>query len=98
MAVIVGILMVFTILVGEPKTQREQLQSAAEQRHNEVVGSKVVAWFTVTVVEPFLDFFNRNGVRVAITLLLFVFLFKIGEAFLGRMSIAFYKDIGFSNE
>ncbi len=33
-----------------------------------------------------------------ITLLLFVFLFKIGEAFLGRMSIAFYKDIGFSNE
>ncbi|MBJ6977540.1 MFS transporter, partial [Vibrio cholerae] len=41
---------------------------------------------------------NRNGVRVAITLLLFVFLFKIGEAFLGRMSIAFYKDIGFSNE
>ena len=26
----------------------------------------------------------------------FVFLFKIGEAFLGRMSIIFYKEIGFS--
>ena len=26
----------------------------------------------------------------------FVFLFKIGEAFLGRMSIVFYKEIGFS--
>ena len=25
-----------------------------------------------------------------------VFLFKIGEAFLGRMSIIFYKEIGFS--
>lgn len=98
MAFIVVVLMVFTLLVGEPKTQREQLQSEAEQRHKEVVGSRIVAWFTVTVVEPFLDFFNRNGVRVAITLLLFVFLFKIGEAFLGRMSIAFYKDIGFSNE
>ncbi|POB65375.1 MFS transporter, partial [Vibrio vulnificus] len=37
-------------------------------------------------------------VRVALTLLLFVFLFKIGEAFLGRMSITFYKEVGFSNE
>ena len=26
----------------------------------------------------------------------FVFLFKIGEAFLGRMSVIFYKEIGFS--
>jgi PAT family beta-lactamase induction signal transducer AmpG len=28
---------------------------------------------------------------------LFIFLFKIGEAFLGRMSLVFYKEIGFSN-
>ena len=26
----------------------------------------------------------------------FVFLFKIGEAFLGRMSVIFYKEIGFT--
>ena len=30
------------------------------------------------------------------TILSFIFLFKIGEAFLGRMSIVFYKEIGFS--
>ncbi|WP_394127554.1 AmpG family muropeptide MFS transporter [Vibrio hepatarius] len=98
MAFIVGILMLFTLLVGEPKTNREALQHQAEARHNKVVHSKVVAWFSVTVIEPFLDFFKRNGVQVAITLLLFVFLFKIGEAFLGRMSITFYKEVGFSNE
>ncbi|EEX93150.1 putative AmpG protein [Vibrio orientalis CIP 102891 = ATCC 33934] len=98
MAFIVGILMIFTLLVGEPKTNREALQHQAEARHNKVVHSKVVAWFSVTVIEPFLDFFKRNGVQVAITLLLFVFLFKIGEAFLGRMSITFYKEVGFSNE
>ncbi len=34
--------------------------------------------------------------RIGIYILLFVFLFKIGEAFLGRMSIIFYKEIGFS--
>ncbi|MEH0665323.1 MFS transporter [Vibrio scophthalmi] len=98
MAIIVGVLMLFTLLVGEPKTERSALQEQAEQRHYQVVDSKTVAWLSVTVVEPFLDFFKRNGVRVAITLLLFVFLFKIGEAFLGRMSITFYKEVGFSNE
>lgn len=98
MASIVGLLMVFTLLVGEPKTKRDELQHEAEERHNKVVGSKVAAWFTVTIIEPFYDFFNRNGVKTACTLLLFVFLFKIGEAFLGRMSITFYKEIGFSNE
>lgn len=98
MAGVVGVLMLFTLLVGEPQTQRDNLQHQAEERHSYILGSKVAAWLTVTVVEPFLDFFRRNGVRVALTLLLFVFLFKIGEAFLGRMSIAFYKEVGFSNE
>ncbi|WP_261885340.1 AmpG family muropeptide MFS transporter [Vibrio pomeroyi] len=98
MAGVVVVLMLFTLFVGEPTTQREALQEQAQQRHNKVVGSKLVAWFSVTVIEPFYDFFKRNGVQVAITLLLFVFLFKIGEAFLGRMSITFYKEIGFSNE
>ncbi|MFV8461704.1 AmpG family muropeptide MFS transporter [Vibrio campbellii] len=98
MAGVVVVLMLFTLFVGEPNTQREALQEQAQQRHNKVVGSKLVAWFSVTVIEPFYDFFKRNGVQVAIALLLFVFLFKIGEAFLGRMSITFYKEIGFSNE
>ncbi|MGY2572802.1 AmpG family muropeptide MFS transporter [Vibrio sp. C8] len=98
MAAIVGVLILFTLLVGEPNTNREALQKQAEQRHNRVVHSKTMAWLSVTVLEPFIDFFRRNGTSVAITLLLFVFLFKIGEAFLGRMSIAFYKEIGFSNE
>ncbi|MEP2601776.1 MAG: MFS transporter, partial [Paraglaciecola sp.] len=35
--------------------------------------------------------------RFALSILLFIFLFKIGEAFLGRMSIVFYKELGFSN-
>lgn len=98
MAGVLAVLIIFTLLVGEPKTDREVLQQKAEQRHSKVVGSRIGAWFTVTVIEPFLDFFKRNGVQVAVTLLLFVFLFKIGEAFLGRMSITFYKEVGFSNE
>ena len=41
-------------------------------------------------------FFKKNGFNIAIAILGFVFLFKIGEAFLGRMSVIFYKEIGFT--
>ncbi|MDV7104747.1 MFS transporter [Vibrio sp. TH_r3] len=98
MAGIMAILIIFTLLVGEPVTRRDELQQIAEHKYNKVVKSHLATWISVTVIEPFADFFKRNGVQVAITLLLFVFLFKIGEAFLGRMSITFYKEVGFSNE
>ncbi len=58
--------------------------------------TKVVAWLTGTVVGPVISFFKKNGFNIAIAILGFVFLFKIGEAFLGRMSVIFYKEIGFS--
>lgn len=98
MTAVIILLMLFTLFTREPITQRDELQHQAEQRHNKVVKSKITAWLSVTLIEPFLDFFRRNGAQVAVTLLLFVFLFKIGEAFLGRMSIVFYKEVGFSNE
>ncbi len=101
MAGFVGILMLFTLLIKEPITQREALQKQAEAhylRHHHSLVRRIFTWIFVTVFEPFIDFFRRNGFKVALTLLLFVFLFKIGEAFLGRMSITFYKEIGFSND
>ena len=58
--------------------------------------TKVVAWLTGTVIGPVVSFFKKNGFNIAIAILGFVFLFKIGEAFLGRMSVIFYKEIGFT--
>ena len=58
--------------------------------------TKVIAWLTGTVIGPVLSFFKKNGFNIAIAILGFVFLFKIGEAFLGRMSVIFYKEIGFT--
>ena len=48
------------------------------------------------VANPLSSFFKNNGVKIGVSILAFVFLFKIGEAFLGRMSLVFYKEIGFS--
>ena len=55
-----------------------------------------IAYITGTIGGPIISFFKKNGFNIAIGILGFVFLFKIGEAFLGRMSIVFYKEIGFS--
>jgi len=59
---------------------------------------RLAAWLIATSVAPIQEFFDRNGFKLAISILLFVFLFKIGEAYLGRMSIVFYREVGFSNE
>ena len=58
--------------------------------------TKSVAWLTGTIVGPIISFFKKNGFNIALAILGFVFLFKIGEAFLGRMSVIFYKEIGFT--
>ncbi len=99
MAGVILLLMLFTLLVREPVTAREQLQAQAERQYQrELRDGRWLTWFAVTVIEPFAEFFRKNGIRVALMLMLFIFLFKIGEAFLGRMSVVFYKEIGFSNE
>ena len=91
-----ALLIMFTLTVREPIVDREALQARAASDYSHVGG--FTRWLLVTVVEPFRDFFRRNGIQVALTLMAFIFLFKIGEAFLGRMSIVFYKEVGFSNE
>ena len=58
--------------------------------------NKYLEWLYECVLNPILSFFKKNGWRLGIALLSFIFLFKIGEAFMGRMSIIFYKEIGFS--
>jgi len=90
-----------TLWVQEPQTARATLQAAAEKRYQDQLkwqrSSRLLTWLLVTVIEPFAEFLRRNGTRTALLILLFVFLFKIGEAFLGRMSIVFYKEVGFTN-
>lgn len=93
-------------LAREPDTNRRALQREAELRYQQVLagvgnriafGHKVTAWLGVTLVEPLAEFFRRSGVKFALSILLFVLLFKVGEAFLGRMSIVFYQEVGFTN-
>ncbi|MDE0341888.1 MAG: MFS transporter [Deltaproteobacteria bacterium] len=81
--------------------ERIASQAAEEERIASTLGvsgrmGHVTAWLGGTVVSPLLSFFRRNGFAIALLVLGFIFLFKIGEAFMGRMSILFYREIGFS--
>ena len=82
-------------------TERQESQRRTDALIEQKLGSsnavtKSIAWISGTVGGPIISFFKKNGFKIAIGILGFVFLFKIGEAFLGRMSIIFYKEIGFS--
>lgn len=76
--------------------QQEQAQDQAAIGGNLVGEKGVIAWLASTIIAPFASFFRQNGVSVALAILGFIFLFKLGEAFVGRMSIIFYKEVGFS--
>lgn len=50
------------------------------------------------VFEPFLEFFRRCGFKLAFSILLFLVVFRLGEAMLGRMSLVFYVELGFTTD
>ncbi len=90
------------MFVREPQPlDREKKQTETDKMIENKLGfsniiTKIIAWLTGTVIGPVLSFFKKNGFNIALAILGFVFLFKIGEAFLGRMSVIFYKEIGFT--
>ncbi len=103
---VLGVVVIITniglLFVHEQGTaERIASQAAEEDRIASRLGvsgtmGHVTAWLGGTVVSPLMSFFRRNGFAIALTVLGFIFLFKIGEAFMGRMSILFYREIGFS--
>ena len=93
----IGLMFVNEVL----QSDRSESQNRTDKMIEDKLGSsnlltKTVAWLTGTVIGPIISFFKKNGFRIALAILAFIFLFKIGEAFLGRMSVIFYKEIGFT--
>jgi MFS transporter, PAT family, beta-lactamase induction signal transducer AmpG len=104
--IILGVLVIFMniglMFVSEKDSDERKINQAKNDKiiskklGNENSFSKFIIWVGGTISGPVISFFKKNGFSIAIGILGFVFLFKIGEAFLGRMSIIFYKEIGFS--
>jgi MFS transporter, PAT family, beta-lactamase induction signal transducer AmpG len=48
------------------------------------------------VIEPFHEFIHRNGWRDALVVLLFIFLYKLGDSMATALATPFYLDMGFT--
>ena len=100
---VVVILMNIALMFVHENNSPERVLS--QKKTDEIIKNKlgnnnfltiILSWLSGTIGGPVISFFKKNGFSIAIGILGFVFLFKIGEAFLGRMSIVFYKELGFS--
>ncbi len=85
-----------TDVYNRKNKQKENDKFISEQLGNKNFLNQFLTWIGGTIGGPIISFFKKNGFSIAVGILGFVFLFKVGEAFLGRMSIIFYKEIGFS--
>jgi PAT family beta-lactamase induction signal transducer AmpG len=53
----------------------------------------LIHWLYVSVVAPFVDFTKKDAWFL---ILFFIFIFRLGDALLGRMSGVFYRELGFT--
>ena len=90
------------MFINEPQAvNRKDSQRQTDEMIEYKLGSsnlitKIISWIAGTIAGPIMSFFKKNGFNISLAILAFIFLFKIGEAYLGRMSIIFYKEIGFT--
>ena len=102
LALIVVLMNIGLMFVNEYEDQKRKFnrlkndQNIKNRISSKNLISRSIIWIGDTVSVPIINFFKKNGFSIAVCILSFIFLFKIGEAFLGRMSIIFYKEIGFS--
>jgi PAT family beta-lactamase induction signal transducer AmpG len=93
----IGLMFINETQSADKVFSQEQTDKLIEQKLGASnIITRSAAWITGTMVGPVSSFFKKNGFNIALTILAFIFLFKIGEAFLGRMSVIFYKEIGFT--
>jgi len=94
--------MATVLLNPEPNVQKSRESVDRENRiaqylqtRPDLHGKKaeVVAWLYGAVISPFAEFLSRRGWAV---ILLFILLYKFGDALAGIMTMPFYVELGFT--
>jgi PAT family beta-lactamase induction signal transducer AmpG len=89
MAVCMSVGMLTTLLAKEPPVPQ------GVDVDERIFDEGFMRWFINSVVGPFVDFFRRYG-WFALTMLLFIALYRISDYVLGILANPFYDDIGFT--
>ncbi|HEY1773301.1 MAG TPA: MFS transporter [Gammaproteobacteria bacterium] len=96
---------VTTFCIAEPEASIDRGTLAREQRVIDFLeGSRhwprwlqqAVAWLIGAVVCPFMDFFGRNGWRVALPILSLIVFYRLSYMSMGVMANPFYLDLHFT--
>jgi PAT family beta-lactamase induction signal transducer AmpG len=100
---LIGVITVF--LIPEPEheigpqqleTERKVINALAAATHTSSgMISSLQQWFAGAVVSPFAEFISRYGM-FAVTILLFIMVFRISDITLGVMANPFYLDMGYN--
>ncbi len=48
------------------------------------------------IIDPFVEFFSRDGIKAGLAILAFMFLYKLGDNMATALATPFYLDMGFS--
>jgi PAT family beta-lactamase induction signal transducer AmpG len=90
---LVGI--VTTLGIAEPEHPPPDDAVRATANPDASLVQRLLAWLRYAVMEPFVEFFRRNG-RMAVFILLLIGLYKVSDITLAVMANPFYLDLGFS--
>ncbi len=105
MALLVGVGFITTLLVPEPRPRGDAQPVKLEQRVSDWLARRASwpvplqragAWFVGAIVCPFVDFFERNGLKLAVLILAFVGLFRLTDITMGVMANPFYLSLGYT--
>ena len=78
-------------LTPEPAASREVAPIAGDS-----AGARLKNWLVGAVVAPFADLVRRNGAAELLLILVFIVLYRFGEAIAGTMSNPLYVSLGFT--
>ena len=95
LAAMVAVLALLVLLTPRPPNEGEEAVGAAVAPSE---SPSLSDWIQATLIAPFAEFFQRCGFRLALSVLLLLLVFRLGEAMLGRMSLVFYVEVGFSRD
>lgn len=102
MAALVGVGMATMLLNREPRAEETQESRALDAEVRAFLAARpgipprraaALAWLHSAVVAPFRQFMSRRGWALV---LLFIALYKLGDAYAGVMASPFYIQLGFS--
>ena len=105
MACAAGIGIATTFLIAEPEATIDRATLAQEARVVRFLERAerwpltlrhVVAWLIGAVLCPVIDFFARNGWRVALPILVLILTYRLNYMTMGVAAIPFYLDLGYS--